>query len=55
VPNLTGGKAKMLKNHYLTKPVLIGEIQEDGQFDTVWRTDHESPGTSLSVLHTVSN
>jgi len=55
VPNLTGGKAKMLKNHYLTKPVLIGEIQEDGQFDTVWRTDKEVPGDSWSVLHTVSN
>jgi len=48
VPNLTGGKAKMLKNHYLTKPVLIGEIQEDGQFDTVWRTDKEVPGDSWS-------
>ncbi|HBD10907.1 MAG TPA: urea ABC transporter substrate-binding protein, partial [Porticoccaceae bacterium] len=32
VPNLTGGTAKMLPNHHLTKPVLIGEIQEDGQF-----------------------
>ncbi len=41
VPNLTGGKAVMLKNHHLTKPVYIGEIQEDGQFATVWQT----PGT----------
>jgi urea transport system substrate-binding protein len=23
----------------LSKPVLIGEIQEDGQFDIVWKTD----------------
>ena len=38
VPNLTGGTAKMLKNHHLTKPVLIGEIQEDGQFETVFST-----------------
>lgn len=44
VPNLTGGTAKMLPNHHLTKPVLIGEIQEDGQFQTVWRTDSEVPG-----------
>ncbi len=38
VPNLTGGMAKMLPNHHITKPVLIGEIQEDGQFQTVWQT-----------------
>jgi urea transport system substrate-binding protein len=39
VPNLTGGMATMLPNHHLTKPVLIGEIQEDGQFDIVWQTE----------------
>ncbi|MFX4210533.1 urea ABC transporter substrate-binding protein [Aliarcobacter butzleri] len=38
VPNLTGGTATMLKNHHITKPVLIGEIQEDGQFETVFST-----------------
>ena len=38
VPNLTGGIAKMLPNHHLTKPVLIGEIQADGQFDIVSQT-----------------
>src|SRR5690606_11752269 len=32
VPNLTGGTATVLPNHHLTKPVLIGEIREDGQF-----------------------
>lgn len=37
-PNLTGGIAVMNTNHHLTKPVLIGEIQEDGQFETVWQT-----------------
>ena len=37
-PNLTGGVAKMNKAHHLSKPVLIGEIQEDGQFQTVWQT-----------------
>jgi urea transport system substrate-binding protein len=37
VPNLTGGMAKMLPNHHLTKPVLIGEIQADGQFETCGR------------------
>jgi len=44
VANLTGGTAKMLPNHHLTKPVLIGEIQEDGQFETVWQTESEVPG-----------
>ncbi|WP_168173055.1 MULTISPECIES: urea ABC transporter substrate-binding protein [unclassified Thioclava] len=38
-PNLTGSTAKMLPNHHLTKPVLIGEIQEDGQFDIISQTD----------------
>jgi urea transport system substrate-binding protein len=38
-PNLTGGIAKMLPNHHLTKPVLIGEIQADGQFEVVSESD----------------
>jgi hypothetical protein len=38
-PNLTGGEAEMLPNHHLTKPVLIGEIQEDGQFDIISQTE----------------
>ena len=38
VKNLTGGVAVMNTNHHLSKPVLIGEIQEDGQFETVWKT-----------------
>jgi len=44
VPNLTGGMATMLPNHHLTKPVLIGEIQEDGQFDIVWQTESAVAG-----------
>lgn len=38
-PNLTGGMAVMNKNHHLSKPVLIGEIQDDGQFEVVWSTE----------------
>ncbi|HEY8518829.1 MAG TPA: urea ABC transporter substrate-binding protein [Gammaproteobacteria bacterium] len=41
VPNLSGGIATMMPNHHITKPVFIGEIQADGQFDVVWQT----PGT----------
>ena len=37
--NLTGGTAVMLPNHHLAKPVLIGEIQEDGQFDIISQTE----------------
>jgi urea transport system substrate-binding protein len=36
--NLTGGESEMLANHHITKPVLIGEIKPDGQFDVVWKT-----------------
>jgi urea transport system substrate-binding protein len=38
VPNLSGGYSTMMPNHHITKPVLIGEIKEDGQFETVWQT-----------------
>jgi urea transport system substrate-binding protein len=38
VPNLSGGYSSMMPNHHITKPVLIGEIQADGQFETVWET-----------------
>ena len=48
VPNLTGGIAVMNKNHHLSKPVLIGEIQDDGQFDVVWETDGVVAGDAWS-------
>ena len=38
VPNLTGGLSAMMPNHHITKPVLIGEIQGNGQFDVVSST-----------------
>jgi urea transport system substrate-binding protein len=48
VPNLTGGTAKMLPNHHLTKPVFIGEVRGDGQFDVVWKTSGLVPGDAWS-------
>jgi urea transport system substrate-binding protein len=42
-PNLTGGTAVMLPNHHLAKPVLIGEITAEGQFDIISQTT-EVPG-----------
>ena len=38
VPNLTGGYSAMMPNHHITKPVFIGEIQGNGQFNVVWQT-----------------
>jgi urea transport system substrate-binding protein len=48
VKNLTGGDAVMNKNHHLSKPVLIGEIQEDGQFLVVSETEGTVPGDAWS-------
>jgi urea transport system substrate-binding protein len=48
VPNLTGGISEMLPNHHITKPVLIGEVQADGQFNVVWKTDGLVPGDEWS-------
>ena len=36
--NLSGGVAVMNTNHHLSKPVMIGELQKNGQFQIVWRT-----------------
>ncbi len=47
-PNLSGGTAKVLPNHHITKPVFIGEIQEDGQFQIVWESDGEVAGDAWS-------
>ena len=46
--NLTGGISQMLPNHYITKPVFIGEIRADGQFDVVWKTKKLVPGEAWS-------
>lgn len=47
-PNLTGGTAVMYPNHHLAKPVLIGEIQDDGQFAVVWKTPDTVIGDAWS-------
>ena len=53
VANLTGGMAEMLPNHHLSKPVLIGEIQADGQFDIISQTT-EVPGDAWTDYLTES-
>ena len=47
-PNLSGGVSAMMPNHHITKPVLIGEIQADGQFDIIWETSGLVAGDAWS-------
>jgi urea transport system substrate-binding protein len=47
-PNLSGGISEMLPNHHITKPVFIGEVRADGQFDVVWKTPGLVPGDAWS-------
>jgi len=53
-PNLTGGMAKLLPNHHITKPVYIGEVRADGQFDVVWKSMGTVPGDAWSDYLPVS-
>jgi urea transport system substrate-binding protein len=46
--NLTGGTSELLPNHHITKPVFIGEVRADGQFDVVWKTEGLVPGDAWS-------
>jgi len=48
VPNLSGGYSAMMPNHHITKPVLIGEIQDNGQFEVVWQTSGLVAGDAWS-------
>ena len=48
VTSLTGTTALMNVNHHLSKPVLIGEVQDDGQFEVVWETDGPVVGDAWS-------
>lgn len=48
VANLTGSTAKVLANHHITKPVYIGEVRGDGQFDVVWKSATAIAGEAWS-------
>ncbi|GHC30251.1 amino acid/amide ABC transporter substrate-binding protein, HAAT family [Aidingimonas halophila] len=48
VPNLSGGYATMMPNHHITKPVMVGEIQDNGQFAVVWETPSTVAGDAWS-------
>jgi urea transport system substrate-binding protein len=43
-----GYEETMLPNHHLSKPVFIGEIQADGQFNIVWKTPDAVPAENWS-------
>src|SRR5438270_4907373 len=47
-PNLTGGTSTKLPNHHITKPVYIGEIRPDGQFNVVYKTPDLVTGAAWS-------
>jgi urea transport system substrate-binding protein len=38
VANLSGGSATLQPNHHLSKPVYIGEIRPDGQYNVIWHS-----------------
>ncbi len=48
VPNLSGGMARMLPNHHITKPAMVGQIRDDGQFNVIWRSAGAIPGDPWS-------
>jgi urea transport system substrate-binding protein len=43
-----GFEEVMGTNHHLSKPVMIGEIRADGQFDIVWKTPTAIPAANWS-------
>ena len=48
VRSLSGYDVVMNTNHHLSKPVVIGEIQDDGQFDIVWQSNGVVVGDAWS-------
>jgi branched-chain amino acid transport system substrate-binding protein/urea transport system substrate-binding protein len=60
VTSPTGYKVVMNANHHVTKPVMIGEIRADGQFDIVFQSKPKAPNPWSPYLpenkkRTVSN
>lgn len=48
VPNLSGSYAVMMPNHQITKPIMIGEIQDNGQFEVVYKSTDTIVGDEWS-------
>ena len=43
-----GYTEEMHRNHHLSKPVMLGEVQADGQFNIVWKTPAAIPAENWS-------
>jgi urea transport system substrate-binding protein len=43
-----GYTEEMRRNHHLSKPVMIGEVQADGQFNVVYKTPAAIPAENWS-------
>ena len=39
------------KNHHLHKPVFIGEVKADGQFNVVWKTPGPVKAAAVEPVH----
>ena len=49
---LAASRSKMdAKNHHLHKPVFIGEVKADGQFNVVWKTPGPDPRAAVEPVH----
>ena len=44
VPNLSGGFAEMFPNHHISKPVYVGRVRADGQYQVIWQSGQDIPG-----------
>ncbi len=44
----SGSIVEVLPNQYLKKPVYIGQVRADGQFDVVWKSKGVVPGEAWS-------
>lgn len=48
VPNLSGGFAEMFPNHHISKPVYVGRVRADGQYQVIWQSEQDVPGEAWS-------
>lgn len=46
--SLSGGVSEMLPNHHITKPMFIGKVRPDGQFDLIWKSREWEPAEAWS-------
>lgn len=47
-PNLSGSMARVLGNHHITKPAMVGRITDAGSFEVVWSSGRNIEGDAWS-------